>query len=402
MSENPLRLAYLFDKYATGGASGPELEEFWQLVSQLDEKDTLPDAMKSWWNRYQGEYDLSIGVDGEKTLKRILQAPKEKDPNYLKIHHTPLHALYRKAAVAAIFLLLLGSGMFWYINASRKEAFPAARITNPAFKNDVMPGVNGATLTLASGTQLSLNNGGNGVVAQLGNSQIIASHGVLSYLGTDKYEAMGYNTLATHRGQQFSLRLSDGSAVVLDAGSSITYPVTFKGNERSVEINGQAWFEIAKDAARPFFVKKGNKRVEVLGTQFNVHAYDDEVDSRITLVEGSIRVDNGTASNMLTPGQQAVLSNTSSGIRMVVNADVDEAIAWKNGQFEFRSSAIDQVLRDAARWYDIEIEYSGEKPTDTFTGGINRAATLTELLSILEMSNVHFKLEGRKLTVYSK
>lgn len=262
-----------------------------------------------------------------------------------------------------------------------------------------MPGVTGATLTLADGTVVPLDSAGAQLSMMQGGTRIAAKNGTVEYTGESTSRQVLYNTLTTARGQQYPLRLSDGSLVLLDAGSSITYPAGFPADRRVVQVKGQAWFEIAKDAARPFIVNSDNKQVEVLGTSFNVKAYEDSPGVEVTLVEGAVRVTSGTENQVLKPGQQAILS---TGIKLNTHADINEAIAWKDGNYEYKSRNLTYVMQDVARWYDIEIVYEGAKPTDTFTGGFSRSLTLTELLTILEMTGIHFKLEGRKLTVLSK
>jgi ferric-dicitrate binding protein FerR (iron transport regulator) len=189
---------------------------------------------------------------------------------------------------------------------------------------------------------------------------------------------------------------------MLDAASTLRYPVSFTGKDRRVEINGQGWFEVAKDPKKPFYVTKGDKTVRVYGTHFNVEAYDDEKTLKVTLVEGSVKVSNGEVASMLRPGQQAVLSTSSSGVQVLKDVDIEQATAWKNGQFAFESTDLKDVMRQVERWYNIQVQYQGPVPTDQFTVGINRTATLQELLKILSISRVHFTLEGKILTVSAK
>jgi ferric-dicitrate binding protein FerR (iron transport regulator) len=384
------RLNFLFPKYLSGSLDEAEFTEFWQLLEQGDKLQQLsPELQKLWASEPQ--FSLT-DREWEKKFKALKaeRSPKQKGIPW-----------YRYAA-AAVLVLMLGSAALFYFKHQPQENLPVAKIANPAFKNDVLPGVTGATLTLADGKVIALDSKGNGLLAQQSGTEILAKDGSVVYNGINTNEKPEYNTLTTRNGQQFPVRLSDGSLVVLDAGSTITYPVAFKGDKRVVDINGRFWLEIAKDPNRPFFVRKGDKQVQVFGTHFNVSAYDDEEDMKVTLVEGSVKVSNGNVTSMLKPGQQALMAKNNNGIKVVENADVEQAIAWKNGLFDYKSGDITQVMRDAARWYDIEVVYEGGKPADTFTGGINRTATLTELLSILQMSRVHFKLEGRKLTVLSK
>jgi ferric-dicitrate binding protein FerR (iron transport regulator) len=376
------RLQYLFGKYASGEATTDELQEFWQLVSAHGEEGLLMEEMQEWWEKE----DLSAGVNGEKTLQRVLSKP------------APVRRL-RPLWAAAAAVLLLGCALFYFLHEPHSKPAPVARIIKSSYKNDVMPGVTGATLTLADGTVVPLDSAGARLSMTQGGTRIAAKNGTVEYTSESASPQVLYNTLTTGRGQQFPLRLSDGSLVLLDAGSSITYPAGFPADRRVVQVKGQAWFEIAKDAARPFIVNSDNKQIEVLGTSFNVKAYEENPGVEVTLVEGAVRVTSGTESQVMKPGQQAVLS---TGIKLNTHADINEAVAWKDGNYEYKSRNLTYVMQDVARWYDIEIIYEGAKPTDTFTGGFSRSLTLTELLTILEMTGIHFKLEGRKLTVLSK
>lgn len=384
MSDQSKRLTFLFGKYAAGDASAEELQEFWQLLATHGEDEGLSAEMQSWW----GKEELKMGDRGEKILHRVLAAPRNPRRYY------PL-----RAAAAAV--LLIGCACFYYLHRHQAAPMPMAKVARAAYKNDVMPGVTGATLTLADGTVVPLDSAGAGLSLMQGSTQVAAVNGTVEYKGNATSAALLYNTLTTRRGQQYPVKLSDGTLAILDAGSSITYPAGFPADRREVTVTGQVWFDIATDASRPFIVKHNNRRIEVLGTSFNIKAYEEEPGLEVTLVSGSVRVTNGTASQVLRPGQQAVLSNNSTGITLAA-ADVATATAWKDGNFEYKSRSLTYVMQDISRWYDIEIVYEGAQPTDTFTGGFSRSVTLTELLTILEMSRVHFKLEGRKLTVLSR
>jgi len=316
-------------------------------------------------------------------------------------------------AAAAAVTLLIGASTYFYLRpAAEKQSFPIAKIQNPAFKNDVLPGTNKAVLTLAGGKTIVLDSAATGLLAQQGTAQIQNQNGELRYItakansgspasGNTTDAKIIYNSLTTARGQQFPLTLSDGTRVWLNASSSIRYPVAFNAGDRTVEITGEAYFEVVHDAAHPFHVKVNGMDVEDIGTHFNINAYQNEVAIKTTLLEGAISINN---KQILKPGQQAQIENANQStnnaeIRVVNDADAEGAIAWKNGQFHFTKVDITTIMRQIERWYDLEIIYSGEKTSDKFTGDIPRTATLTELLSILQMARVHFKLEGNKLTV---
>jgi transmembrane sensor len=222
--------------------------------------------------------------------------------------------------------------------------------------------------------------------------------------------------LATPKGGQYQLVLPDGSKVWLNAASSIRYPVAFTGNERNVELTGEAYFEVAKNPAMPFKViipsstKAGRSMIEVLGTHFNVSAYNDEDATKTTLLEGKVRIVSGewAAGNgrstgkkqeaLLQPGQQALLF-TSGQLKKIDDADVELAMAWKNGFTAFKSADIKSIMRQVARWYNVEVVYEGTIPQRSFTGGVSRDARLSELLHLLEVSKVNFRMEGNRLVV---
>lgn len=394
MLPNPSRLHTLFEKYRNNTCTHAELQEFWRLMAERPDNDLLDGQLQQLWEEARNGPPVVAEADGKKVLERVFQKGREGEPDLSRLPRRR----WLTAAAAAILLLLLAGGYAVFSGAEGSKKQVTARAVQPAPKNDVPPGVTGATLTLGNGQRIQLDSTGQGTIGKQGGIDVVISDRSLQYLGAANTQAVVYNTLGTGRGQQFPVQLSDGSKVLLDAGSTLRYPVTFTGSERRVELTGQAWFEVAK-ADRPFFVRKGDNQLQVLGTRFNVYAYDEETELAVTLAEGSVRVQSSRGSVVLAPGQQAVIANATGNIRTIEEADVEQAIAWKNGLFSFQNSSIEQVMRDISRWYDVDVFYQNTKPADTFTGDISRQATLRELLSILEMSRVHFKLEDRKLTV---
>jgi ferric-dicitrate binding protein FerR (iron transport regulator) len=194
--------------------------------------------------------------------------------------------------------------------------------------------------------------------------------------------------MSTPRGGQYQLQLPDGSKVWLNAESSITYPITFTGNERKVTISGEVYFEVAKDKNKPFRVSAGDLHVEVLGTHFNINAYADEGSAKTSLLEGSVKIDR----EILQPGQAYVNGK-------VIAADVEHDVAWKNGVFNFNDQNLSQIMRQLARWYNLEIEYPQGVPKKEYGGEIGRNLTLAQVLKGLENSGVRFELKGRQLIV---
>jgi ferric-dicitrate binding protein FerR (iron transport regulator) len=206
------------------------------------------------------------------------------------------------------------------------------------------------------------------------------------------------NTVATPRGGQYQLVLNDGSKVWLNSASSLSFPAVFKGKTREVEITGEAYFEVAKNAKMPFKVKVNNTVVEVFGTHFNIMAYNDEAEMTTTLLEGSVKISNKQYTNMLKPGQQATI-NHNGPIRVTDEPDADDAIAWKEGIFQFRDADLEAIMRQAARWYDVQVSFAGKIPSKEFTGRISRNVKASELMGMLKYMGVNFKIEDKHITV---
>ncbi|HEY9559191.1 MAG TPA: FecR domain-containing protein [Anseongella sp.] len=308
----------------------------------------------------------------------------------------------RVAAAAAILLLVGGSSYFWIHTAWEKKSTITAV---SSFKNDVAPGSNKAILTLANGSTIILDNVHKGQLTSQGNTKVMKiDSGLLAYKGENSDvlskrngEAKNkiiFNTLSTPRGGEYQLILPDGSRVWLNAASSIRFPTVFTGKEREVEITGEAYFEIEKNTNMPFVVKKGNVEVQVLGTHFNVKAYDDEANITVTLLEGSVKViaeDRGLET-VIMPGQQARINNVGQ-IALVKNADMDRAIAWKEGRFEFHGN-IQDIMRQIARWYNVEVEYRGDMTQKDYGGAISRYENISKVLKMLELTgSIHFEIE---------
>lgn len=303
-------------------------------------------------------------------------------------------------AAAAVILLILSSGL--YFNNLKKKTTVIAKTESPRFKNDVLPGDNRAILTLDDGSQINLDDAQNGVLASEDNTDIRKTgSGQLEYSASGKLiETVKYNTLSTPMGGQYQLSLPDGSRVWLNSGSSIRFPTAFIGKERVVELKGEAYFDITKNKKMPFIVRTNNSMdIKVLGTQFNVMAYDDEKSINTTLVEGSVQILKESGTAFLEPGQAAIL-NKGTGKIKVSEADIDEAVAWKNGYFMFSNENIESIMRKVSRWYNIDVDYQGNLSNKDFVGTISRDKNISELLKMLELTGaIHFKVDGRRVTV---
>jgi transmembrane sensor len=260
--------------------------------------------------------------------------------------------------------------------------------------NDARPASAKATLTMADGQVVTLDSTGARDLSQ--NGAVVRQQGGRLLYGNGS--AVSYNTLQTPRGGQFQLQLPDGTEVWLNAASSIRFPTAFAGKERLVEVTGEVYMEVARNADQPFRVKVNEQvNVQVLGTRFNINAYGDEKAIQTTLVQGAVKVESGSAAQILQPGQQAQVSDN---IR-VVPADVEQVTAWKNGLFNFHNMELKEVMRQLSRWYDIDIEYRGTITPREFWGKMGRNLTLSEVLKGLEGAGINFKIEenGKKLVV---
>ncbi|MGX5818722.1 FecR domain-containing protein [Chitinophaga lutea] len=292
-------------------------------------------------------------------------------------------------AAAAVLILLGGAAAYFLRPQPAREAVPVASAI-------VLPGTDKATLTLADGTEVELDSAGNRLIRQ-GGASVLQDAGSLDYAAQDNHAA-GFHTLRTPRGGQYKIVLEDGSRVWLNAASSLRYPAAFTSGDRIVEVNGEAYFEVAHNAARPFQVKIGTQAsVTVLGTRFNINAYDDETAISTTLVEGSVRVSSPGGEAVLRPGAQARVT-AGGGIR-VVEADAEQAIAWKNDVFNFRDADVPSVMRQLSRWYDVEVVYEGKVPAAHFQGEIQRDLPLQDVLEGLKTAGLQFRTEGRKIFI---
>lgn len=301
--------------------------------------------------------------------------------------------------VASLILMLgLSSYLFFQFNGHR---FPETETPQLLSKDIKAPEKNRAIISLSNGKTVYLDNAANGKLLQQSGVEILKlSDGRVVYSGSS--QEIIYSTLTNPKGSKIiDLVLADGSHVWLNAGSSVTFPLSFIGNERSVSITGEAYFEVARNERMPFRVNVDGKcEVEVLGTHFNINSYHDESSIKTTLLEGSIMVKehNAQARLLLTPGQQAIYSS-SKQLQLKRKPNIEKVMAWKNGYLYFEASDLKEVMRQIARWYDLEIVYQGDVPTRTFAGEIQLDLNLSQILKILETNNVHFSLTGRKLLV---
>jgi transmembrane sensor len=297
-------------------------------------------------------------------------------------------------SAAAVLLLL--AGLYYYRSGNAEPVQPVVQMP----VTDVAPGTNGAVLTLSNGQKIQLDSLHNGNIGKEGNATITKENGGIVYApGWVKNGELVYNTLTTPRAYQYQLTLPDGSRVWLNAESSIVYPTAFAGNERVVTVTGETYFEVVENKQHPFFVQYGTRRVEVVGTHFNVNAYPEETDSRVTLLQGAVKIHTGNNAGVLKPGQQAIINKANETIRITNEVDTDQVMAWKNGHFDFRETDLKTLMRQLMRWYDVDVEYQQGVPERYFTADVSRNKNLSAVLKILELNRIHFRIENRKIIV---
>lgn len=392
------RLLVLFGRFREGNCSGKELQELYTLSLLPENHETLEQLAETAWHALPLEGDMPTD-SGEAILRRILEKSLEEAAS----KPAPIRKLFwRRITVAASLLLLLGLAVYFdWFNLREKDKIE--RVVSDSYDVSA-PATNRATITLSDGSIVYLDSVQNGTLSEQGSSHLVKlNEGHIAYqpTGNETGRELRYNTLSNPRGSKvIHLQLSDGSFVWLNAGSSLTYPVEFIGDERVVSMTGEAYFEVASQLQstngftqkRSFVVQKDDLRVEVLGTDFNVNAYDDENNIKVSLLEGSVTVNN----TLIRPGQQAQVGET---VRVVSDIDLEEVMAWKNGQFQFGGATIEEVMRQLARWYDVEVIYE-DKPTEHFMGQISRQVEVSKVLKMLEATEaVHFRIQNKKVYV---
>ncbi|RWY53998.1 FecR family protein [Mucilaginibacter gilvus] len=396
MKTSSVRLQYLFDKYYNKTATPQECDELFAIIDDGKCDEELSRYIRQAWEEIKPGEPL-FNVDKSNAILKNILGSADTD-NSLKPGRTLI--LWGKIAAAAVMLLFVGFCVQYYLRQQQPVQTVAKAVKHPA--HDALPGGNKAILTLANGKTIILDNAQNGTLAKQGATVVKkTADGQLLYNAAamaDNSPTPSINTIVTPRGGQYQVILPDGTKVWLNAASSLRFPIFFTGKTREVDITGEAYFEVAKNAAMPFKVKTNRAEIEVLGTHFNIMAYDDETTMKTTLLEGAVNIKSGNFSARLKPGQQAQI--TANGQSKVVDdVDVDDETAWKNGIFQFRDAGIDMILRQASRWYDVDVIYKGTIPHREFNGRIARSVKASELLNMLEYTGVKLKIEGKNIIV---
>ena len=412
------RIQYLLQQYAANQASRKEVEELFEWLKDQEGEDALkkfifdtvekeqantPHHQSDWDRIWQS---VESATTGTHTSAKIVRP------------------FWPRIAAAVLLLVMAGSAWFYF---SRSKTNSASVVSTVTTKKDIAPGSNKALLTLADGTTIALDTVQTGLLALQGQTRIIKQNtaGLIYNSQVTSEQKAGevlYNTVTTPHGGQFQLVLPDGTKVWLNAGSSLCFPATFSASKRMVQLTGEAYFEVAtlplssakgEKRKRPFIVSvlpaKGaapRGQIEVLGTHFNVNAYDDEKDTKVTLLEGKVRVVKESGSKkyevrgkknevMLKPGEQAVLSQTNSPLTIHHSPNIDQVMAWKNGYFRFKETGIRELMRQVERWYDVEVEFKTDLTDQYYTGVVSRSQNISALLQTLELTGtVHFQIDN--------
>lgn len=391
------RINYLLNQIQNAAATPEEFDELLLLMKENPDQAITDQIRASFGNRpVLAKEPDATNTEWRSLLHQVLAVDKTNDARVVPLHRRPFMRWLGWAAASIVLL----AGAWWLLAPSPEKV---NQVMQPPLVADKAPGKNGAILTLADGRKILLDSLGNGTIASEAGTTISIQNYQLVYHSNGqqaKHAADTFlNTMSTPRGRQYQLKLPDGTMVWLNAASSIRYPVLF-GKERKVVVEGEAYFEVAKDATKPFRVLLTNgTEISVLGTSFNINSYSDEAGIRTTLVEGAVKITNGNEQVVLRPKQQALVQ---SGDINVQKADVEKVLAWKNGLFDFRDAPLAEVMRQLSRWYDVNVEYENGIPDLQFEGRLGRDVSLAKVLAFFNESGIRVRMEKNNKLVVSK
>lgn len=385
----------LLELYFLGEISPQEKILLAKWIEQPENEEELSRLLFEKWERFETNNAIPSGQSDE-MLSMILAKAKEIEhvqsvkPGLLK------RMEWKKYAVAAsILFLIIASVWYWNSSIVNKEGTP-----DVASKDIDAPTSTKAMITLANGTKIYLDSISNGTLLIDDGVKVIKhADGKISYQTTNGEELkdLKYNTLTNPKGSRpIDLILSDGSHVWLNSASSLTYPTRFMGNERKISITGEAYIEVTHNSKMPFYVTKAGMTVEVIGTKFNINAYDDEDDIKVTLLQGSVKVSDGISNKIIKPGQQALVA---SGIKVLSNVNIDAVMAWQKEQFVFNGLDAKTLMRQVARWYNVDVVFERDISSVKLGGSVSRDISLSTLIAALKKYNIHCKISGDKIIV---
>lgn len=419
-------MKYLFDRYVRQVCSDNEERELMELIARPSHAATVRGLITELITDTGEEREIPadkaaailqhvLNADGNKTA--VLPALEPESIAALRALHAqydppsstpetdkaaalpPLRKMRVKLrAIAAAAVVILFAGLAFWLTEMKTDPTATAR-AKPEQSAPALPGGDHAFLTLADGSVIQLDSLQNGLLPTPG-VKAVKQDGLLIYHASSTAAGTpAFNTLSTPRGGQFSIVLPDGSRVWLNASSTLNYPTVFADDRREVTLNGEAYFEVATQPGKPFIVTVADMQVEVLGTHFNINAYEDESSIRTSLLEGSVKLSGANKVDLLRPGQQGSFSREKATLE-IKEASMDQAVAWKNGLFQFEKAGIREIMRQISRWYNVEVSYVGQPTDRMFDGKIRRSAELSKVLRILELSGVKFSVEGNHVTVH--
>lgn len=401
MSLDNDRLHFLVKSLVDNKIDKEELKELSEILKAPENESAMHLEMKNvWTNTVEEQTDISKDVYLNIISDARFSQTQENTKKVFSIFNNKNIISY-----AAALLLISGVALGLYLFKHQNSDSGIARLATNNTAVNKIENSEKAILTLSDGREIVLDQAKSGELAQEKNAvisktadgQVVYNLSALKQTATNKQ--LTYNTITTPKGGNYQVILPDGTKVWLNAMSSLKFPVAFAGEHRNVELTGEGYFEVAKDKTKPFVVVAKDMKVRVLGTHFNVSAYDDDSSVKTSLLEGSVKAETSSSSILIKPGQQAYLLNGSSSIN-VKDIDVDEIIAWKNGYFVFRNEPIESIMKKISRWYDIEVNYQGNLSGKEFGGKYLKTNTLSELLKSLELTGtINFKVEGRRVTV---
>jgi len=369
---------HLLTKYSDGNATDAEqrlLEEYYRRLE------------------ISSDFEITEQEQEELQLLMLRNIKQAISPKTVTLNTKPS---FKWWYAAASILLICSVASYMYLNNAKSVKTDKQYAFQP-----IKPGSNKATLTLSNGKTLVLNAASNGLLATQGSTKVIkGANGQIIYdaeSATNVSAAADNNTITIPRGGQYQVILPDGSKVLLNAASSLTYPTAFSGNTRTVVLTGEAYFEISKNKLKPFIVQANGTAVKVLGTHFEISAYQDDDAVTTTLLEGSVNMEKGATSTKLKPGEQGIAIHSRNTIN-VQQANMEQVMAWTRGQFVFNDVSIKEVMKIASRWYDVDVEYHGNVQYKKFGGTTSKYKNITELLDNMSAAGgIHYKIDGRRV-----
>lgn len=383
------QLEALIKKYNRGQCTPEEKQwlEQWYLSFEWTQQEELPQAALK-------EFKEEVWHNLQRTPNEGVASP---EPPLIPIHNKQGNRWWYYGAAA----ILLLAGSIYFLTNNQPPENDLAQVKNETqVQKPILPGTSKASLTMADGSVISLDSAAVTQLKEADGTTIDKRLGTIVYNNTiEKNKKILYNTLHIPRGGEYQLVLPDGSKVWLNAASSLRFPTSFTEKERTVYLTGEAYFEIAKNQAQPFkVVLEKDMEIQVVGTHFNVMAYNDEDYIKTTLAEGKIKFKNASHTVFLNPAQQAALKKNTQQLE-VKGVDIDKEIAWKNGMIEFHDDDLPYIMRQLARWYDVEVSFEGSIPGGSYNGSIARKATLPEVMQILKLAGVKYWLDNKKVVI---